>query len=75
MDQSPHQLAKAKAKPALKGVTILEVRGGQEGVRGGLRHGGRGRRNLRTNSKPRHTHPKPCLQPKRLGRSQPGVSY
>lgn len=27
MDQSPHQLAKARAKPALKGVTIVEVRG------------------------------------------------
>jgi len=26
MDQSPHQLAKARAKPGLKGVTILEVR-------------------------------------------------
>lgn len=26
IDQSPHQLAKAKAKPALKDVTILEVR-------------------------------------------------
>lgn len=25
IDQSPHQLAKAKAKPALKDVTILEV--------------------------------------------------
>lgn len=24
MDQSPHQLAKARAKPALKGVTIVE---------------------------------------------------
>ncbi len=29
-DQSPHQLAKAKAKPALKGVTILEVGPGWE---------------------------------------------
>ncbi len=28
IDQSPHQLAKAKAKPQLKGVTILEVRRG-----------------------------------------------
>lgn len=26
IDQSPHQLAKAKAKPALKDVTIMEVR-------------------------------------------------
>lgn len=26
MDQSPHQLAKAKKKPDLKGVTIVEVR-------------------------------------------------
>jgi ubiquinone/menaquinone biosynthesis C-methylase UbiE len=26
MDQSPHQLAKARAKPALAGVTIIEVR-------------------------------------------------
>lgn len=25
IDQSPHQLAKAKAKPALKDVTIMEV--------------------------------------------------
>lgn len=25
IDQSPHQLAKAKAKPALRGVTILEA--------------------------------------------------
>lgn len=28
IDQSPHQLAKAKAKPALKDVTIMEVRRG-----------------------------------------------
>jgi hypothetical protein len=27
IDQSPHQLAKARAKPQLKGVTILEVGG------------------------------------------------
>ena len=26
LDQSPHQLAKARAKPELKDVTILEVR-------------------------------------------------
>ena len=25
IDQSPHQLAKAKQKPALQGVTIMEV--------------------------------------------------
>ena len=28
IDQSPHQLAKARQKPALQGVTIMEVRGG-----------------------------------------------
>jgi ubiquinone/menaquinone biosynthesis C-methylase UbiE len=27
IDQSPHQLAKARGKPALKEVTIMEVRG------------------------------------------------
>jgi 16S rRNA G1207 methylase RsmC len=37
MDQSPHQLAKARAKPALQGVTIVEVGlfgkgGGGQGV-------------------------------------------
>ena len=26
LDQSPHQLAKARAKPDLQGVTIVEVR-------------------------------------------------
>lgn len=39
-DQSPHQLAKAKAKPALKGVTILEVGPGHDwGCGLGLREG------------------------------------
>jgi len=27
LDQSPHQLEKARKKPDLQGVTILEVRG------------------------------------------------
>lgn len=43
IDQSPHQLAKARAKPALKGVTILEVRAAGAGVRVRLCGEGRGR--------------------------------
>lgn len=32
IDQSPHQLAKARKKADLQGVTILEVRGWQAGL-------------------------------------------